>query len=124
MHLKSKLIGIAAALLFACAGSVSAATLRVIVVEAPDVGAYVKALEDGKALRKRKGSVGEIRVWRATYAGDDAGTVVVSIEYPNLEALAKDNALFQSDAEMRAWLQGLDKIRKIVSDSIYEESKP
>jgi hypothetical protein len=26
-----------------------------------------------------------------------------------------------ADKEMREWLQGLDKVRKIVSDSIYKE---
>jgi len=123
MKLRSTLIGLVAALLVVAAGSASAGTLRVIVVETQDVGAYVKALHDADALRKKKGFTGQIRVWRATYAGDDAGAVVVSIEYPNLEALAKDNAMMQSDAEMRTWLQGLDKLRKIVSDSIYEEQK-
>jgi hypothetical protein len=67
---------------------------------------------------------GLIRVWQATYAGDNTGSVVVSVEYPNLEALAKDFGLMRNDADLRAWLQGLAKIRKVVSDSIYEELKP
>jgi hypothetical protein len=29
-----------------------------------------------------------------------------------------------SDADLRAWLQSLDKLRKIVSDSIYSEVTP
>ena len=29
-----------------------------------------------------------------------------------------------TDADLRTWLQGLDKFRKIVSDSIYEEVAP
>lgn len=123
MKLRSTLIGLVATLLFFTAGAASASTLRVIVVETQDVGAYVKALRDADALRKKKGFTGEIRVWRATYAGPDAGAVVVSIEYANLEALAKDNAMMLNDSEMRTWLQSLDKLRKIVSDSIYEEQK-
>ena len=98
-----------------------AATMRVVVVETSDAAAYVKAIEQGKALLKSKGSPAAIRVWQARFAGDKAGSIVVSVEYPSLEALAKDDAMMSSDAELRAWLQSLDKVRKIVSDSIYSE---
>jgi hypothetical protein len=30
----------------------------------------------------------------------------------------------QTDPELSAWLKGLDEIRKIVSDSLYDELKP
>ena len=101
-----------------------AATLRVVVVQPTDVDAYVKAIEQGKALLKSKGSQGTIRVWRARFAGPDAGAVVVSIEFPNLEALAKDDVRFATDPELKSWLQGLDKLRKVVSDSVYNELAP
>jgi hypothetical protein len=113
-----------AAMLVLCLGgaiAAHAATLRVVVVEASDADGYVKAIEQGKALLKSKGSSGTIRVWRARFAGDKAGQIAVAIEFPNLEAVAKDDALMASDAELRAWLQSLDKFRKIVSDSIYTE---
>ncbi len=122
MKVKTALLALIASLLFV--GTVDAATTRVVVVQTSDVAAYVKALEDGKALLKKKGSQGTIRAWIARYAGESAGSVVVTVEFPNLAALAKDDALFASDAELRAWLQSLGKIRKIVSDSIYEELKP
>jgi hypothetical protein len=83
-----------------------------------------QANEEGKALLKKKGSSAKIRAWLARYAGEASGSVVVSVEYPNLAALAKDEAMFSTDAELRAWLQGLGKIRKVMSDSIYEELKP
>jgi ABC-type sugar transport system substrate-binding protein len=116
-----------AALAVACLGVAAAgeaATLRVVVVQTTDAAGYVKALEQGKALMKSKGSPIVLRVWRAQYAGEDAGAVVVSAEYPNLEALAKDNTRMATDPDLRSWLQGLDKFRKIVSDSIYEELLP
>lgn len=122
MKLKISLIGLVAALF--CAGAANASTMRVIVVETSDVAGYVKALEQGKAVLKARGSPAQLRVWRATFAGDAAGSVVVSIEYPDFTALAKDTALFRSDAELRTWLRGLDKLRKITSDSVYEELKP
>ena len=101
-----------------------AATLRVVVVQTSDAAGYVKALEQGKALMKAKGSPAILRVWKARFAGTDAGAVVVSVEYPNFETFAKEDARMASDAELRSWLQGLDKFRKIVSDSIYEEQTP
>lgn len=101
-----------------------AVTLRVVKVESPDVTAYAKAIEQGQQLFKSKGSQVTLRVWKARFAGGEAGTVVVTAEYPSLEALAKDDALMKSDAALRSWLAGLDRVRKIVSDSIYEEQKP
>jgi hypothetical protein len=122
MKLKLALIGLIASVL--CVGIANANTLRVVVVQTSDAAAYAKALQEGQALLKSKGSSGLIRVWQATYAGDSTGSIVVSVEYPNLEALAKDFGLMRNDADLRTWLQGLAKIRKVVSDSIYEELKP
>ena len=122
MKFKTGLIGLAAVLLFA--GAANATTMRVVVVETSDVAAYAKALEEGKALLKKKGSPAELHLWSGRFAGPDAGHIAVTIEYPSLEALAKDDAMMRSDAELSAWLARLGKIRKIVSDSIYEEVKP
>lgn len=122
MRLKS-ILGVAAALLLVAVAS-NAAVSRVVVVQTSDAAAYVKSIEQGKALLKAKGATGAIRVWRARYAGEDAGAVVVAIEYANLEALAKDEVKLSTDPELRAWVQSLDKLRKVVSDSIYEELVP
>ena len=119
MRLKTGLIGLAAALLLG--GVANAGTLRVVVVEASDVGAYVKALEDGKALLRRRQPSRAARL--ACPCGSNAGSVVVSIS-TRAEALAKDDTMMRSDAELSGWLERLSKIRKIVSDSIYEELKP
>jgi hypothetical protein len=108
-------------LLMLCAAAAHAATLRVVVVETPDAAAYAKALEQLEATLKSKGQQVSIRIWRATYAGSETGAIVVSAEYPSLEALAKSNDLMASDADLKAQLGALDKIRKIVSDSIYTE---
>ena len=104
--------------------SAQAAVLRVVAVETSDAAAYVKALEQGKAMMMSKGIAGTIRVWRARFAGDKAGAVVVGIEYASLGELAKADAAMSSDADLRTWLAGLSKVRKIVSDSIYEELNP
>jgi hypothetical protein len=98
-----------------------ATVMRVLVVESSDVDGYVRAIEQGKVLLKSKGSPIEIRVWRARFAGDQTGTIVVTAELPDLEALAKEDALEASDPEVKAWLQELAKMRKVVSDSVYSE---
>jgi hypothetical protein len=98
--------------------------LRAVVVQTDNPDAYVKEIEKGKAIMKRLDVTGMTRVWKAKFAGQDAGNVVVTIEYPSLAALAKDDEKTLADKEYRAWLKDLDKLRKIVSDSLYTESKP
>ncbi|HZF16406.1 MAG TPA: hypothetical protein VE046_10725 [Steroidobacteraceae bacterium] len=123
MKIKMGLMCLVAALSVLFAGTASATTLRVIVVQTTDVAGYVKSLQEGQAVLKAKGGTGTIRAWVATFAGSEAGSVIVSVEYPSLEALAKDTAMMKSDAELKAWMQKLGTMRKIVSDSIYEELK-
>jgi hypothetical protein len=124
--MKSRL-ALLVAVLLACSFFTPAAhatILRVISVQTDDVGAYVKQLEHGQALLKKLGSPAVLRVWRARYAGPDAGAIVVSVEYPDLVAFAADDKMVSADAEYSAWLKGLAKMRKIVSDSLYDELKP
>jgi hypothetical protein len=115
------LVGIAA-----FAGPLTAAdtALRVVVVETDDVGAYVAEVSRGMALMTAAGSQAKLRIWQARFAGTEAGTVIVSVEYPNLAALAEDDAMMAGNGDVRAWLAGLDKIRTIVSDSLYRELTP
>jgi len=84
----------------------------------------VKQIEQGQALLKKMGSTTTIRVWQARYAGNNAGAVVVSIEYPDWVAFATEGQKLAADAEYQTWLKGLSKVRKIVSDSLYEELTP
>lgn len=98
-----------------------AVVLRVVVVETQDIDAYSAELNKGRAILKRLGSAAQVRLWRASFAGDDTGAVVVTLEYPSMIVLAQDEAKALADPEYAAWLKGLDKLRKIVSLSIYDE---
>lgn len=121
--MKSRLLLIGA-VLFASSllASVARATvLRVVVVQTEDAAAYEKQIEQGQALLKKLGSTTIIRVWRARFAGEHAGSVVVSIEYPDMVTFANEDKKVAADADYQAWLKGLSKIRKVVSDSLYEE---
>ena len=95
------------------------------VVQTDNSGAYIKeVLETGQAHMRRLGSIGHLRAWKAKYTGRDAGSVIIAIEFPSLSALAEDEKKTAGDPALSAWIKDLDKIRKIVSDSLYVESKP
>ena len=95
--------------------------IRVIIVKTDNPAAYAQALEEGKAIMKKAGITETIHAYQATYAGPNAGSVAVSIEYPSLVALAEAEAKLRADKDYVAWLKTLDKLRTIVSDSIYRE---
>jgi hypothetical protein len=95
--------------------------LRVIVVDSNDVSGYLHELDKGKAMMKRLGLSVQTRAWRATFAGPDAGTLIVSQEYPSFAAFAAAAAKTADDPEFSQWLKNLDKLRKIASDSLYQE---
>jgi hypothetical protein len=95
--------------------------VRVIVVQTDNLDAYLKELERGRALLKRLEIPEEIRVFQARFAGPETGAVVVTVEFPSMAALAEAESKTAADAEYQTWLKGLDKLRKIVSDSLYNE---
>lgn len=98
-----------------------AVVLRVVTVETDQSDAYAKEIHRAQAIRTRLGLTGIVRVWKARFAGPETGAVVVSIEYADMATLAKEEAVQGTDAEFKAWLAGLDKLRKVVSDSVYAE---
>jgi len=98
-----------------------ATVLRVVTVKTDDPAAYAQELEKGRQIMKSLGMQATTRIWQARFAGPEAGLVVVSIEYPNMAAFADSYAQASASSEYMAWLKGLDKIRKIVSDSLYSE---
>jgi hypothetical protein len=116
---------IAGATLALClAGTAFAAStvwMRVITVKTDNVGAYMQQLENGRAMLKRLGLSTQLRVFRATYAGPNAGSIVVTQEYASLAALADAQAKEAADADFTAWVKNLDNIRTITSDSLYRE---
>jgi glutamine cyclotransferase len=98
-----------------------ATVLRVITVKTEDPAAYAQELQKGNQIMKSLGIQAQIRIWQARFAGPEAGAVVVSIEYPSMAAFADGVTKTNASSEYRTWLKGLDKIRKIVSDSLYSE---
>jgi hypothetical protein len=95
--------------------------LRVVIIKTDNVAAYVEALAKGVEIMKKLGIPAQTRVWQATFAGPNAGSIAVGIEYPSIAAFADADAKTHADKDYLAWLKGLDKIRTIVSDSLYKE---
>jgi hypothetical protein len=99
----------------------STAWMRVITVKTDNVSAYLHELETGRTMMKRLGISTQLRVFRATYAGPNTGSIVVTQEYASWAALSDDQAKTAADAQFTAWLKNLDKIRTITSDSLFRE---
>jgi len=112
--------------LLVCAASSAAfaqkgTVLRVVVVKTDNPAAYVQEIEKGRQIMKSLGIQGTTRVWQARFAGPEAGAIVASIEYPSLDAFADAYKKTSASTDYQNWLKDLDKVRKIVSDSLYTE---
>lgn len=100
--------------------------LRVVAVqvEPGKLDSYLAEVAKLNGVMKRLSLPGSVRVWKATYAGPETGAVVVAIEYPGLPAFADGMAKLAAGAEWSKTIAGLDDIRTIVSDSLYQEISP
>ena len=96
------------------------AVSRVIVVQTADVPGYVHEVETLQALLKKAGVPATLRVWRATYAGADTGSIVVIVEVPNLAGIAKVEDTIRTNPDLAAEMKKISGMRKIVSDSLYD----
>ena len=118
-----------AAVLFAITTSFSAVTLadghttmRVVAVSTDDVDAYVPEMRKGKQMIAKIAPKMEMRAWQATFAGDNTGAVVVTLQHPgSLSAFATAWEKTLADKKMAAWLGGLGSLRELVADSLYQE---
>jgi hypothetical protein len=100
-------------------------TLRVIAVQTNDIKTYRHEVETLQGEFKKEGLPVTLRVWRATYAGPDTGTIIVTVEVPDLATLAKiEEAVTKPNSALGATMKRIEAMRKIASDSLYEEISP
>lgn len=59
-------------------------TLRVVAVDTSDVDAYVAEVRKGRQIMMKVAPKMVMRAWRATFAGDAAGTVIVGVEHRDI----------------------------------------
>lgn len=91
----------------------------IVRVEPGRLDDYLAQVESLRKTQERLGSSGQMRVWEATLAGEGSGNLAVGIVYPSLAAYAKDSGRLQADAEGQKIFEGLDKIRTVVSSSLF-----
>jgi len=104
----------------------SDSVLQVVAVQVKPgkLDAYAGKVKQLNAITKRLGTQATMRMWRATMAGDATGSVIVGLEFPSLSAFAEASEKLQADAEWQKLIAGLDDIRTLVSQSLYEEISP
>ncbi len=95
--------------------------LRAVVVQTDQLATYLQEIEKGKALMKKVGVTPNIRVWQARFAGPNAGNVVVAVEFESMAAFAAADQKLTGSTEYMDWIKSLEKIRKVISDSLYSE---
>jgi hypothetical protein len=123
--MRNSMMSVAFAGMFGLIASLSAvaadtAVSRVIVVQTADVSGYVHEVETLQALLKKAGVPATLRVWRASYAGSDTGSIVVTVEVPNLAGIAKIEDSLKSNPDLAAEMKKINGMRKIVSDSLFD----
>jgi hypothetical protein len=108
------------------AGEASDRVLQVINVSVPqeNVDQYVERVERLLGVQQRLRTDGKMRMWRSTISEAGATTVIVSIEYDDLNAFATNYARLQADPEWQEIMNGLPAIRKLLSSSLYTEITP
>ena len=113
--------GILLGLLLLASSAAQGAVFRVITVEVSDTEMYLKEVDNVRAAMKRLKADGTIRVMRARFAGKAVGRLIVTVEYKDLAAFAATDAALKADTENNAAMRRIGALRKIVSDSLYEE---
>ena len=99
--------------------------LRVIAIQTSDIKTYRHEVDTLQGEFKKEGLPVTLRVWRATYAGPDTGTIIVTVEVPDIGTLAKiEEAVTKPNSALGATMKRIEAIRKIASDSLYEELSP
>jgi hypothetical protein len=96
------------------------AVMRVLVVQAPDARAYAHALSVEQAALRSMGVICTFRVWQAQFAGAEAGTIVVQLEFPSFAMLSRYLATVGT-IPATPGEPSIATLRKVVSDSVYRE---
>jgi hypothetical protein len=89
-----------------------------------DPSAYLALLPKFEAAFKRLG-VPAARVWQATLAGEDTGTILITTAYPSLAAYEEAQKKLDGDSEFQSLRQEAEATgRRIVSSVLVRERTP
>ena len=86
------------------------AMLRIITIQSPDPRAYAQALKVEQAELNKNGVECTFHVWQAEFAGTEAGTVIVTLEFPSYAMHSR-----YLNPPARGWSAGSDaRVRRIL----------
>lgn len=108
-------------LLLLASSPAHSAVFRVMTVEVSDTGMYLKEIDNVRAAMKRLNLDATVHVMRARFAGKAVGRLMVTVEYKDLAALAAADTALNADADYGATMRRIGALRKVVSDSLYDE---
>jgi hypothetical protein len=118
-------VAVGLVLFAAPAASQEGAALQVVAVQVKGDGSdYIAKLKGGMPLMMKHGA-SAVRVFRATVAGPNSGTLFVSVEYPNMEAWAKGSAKMAADPAWQKLIKDLEATgRVLTSNSLLQDVTP
>jgi hypothetical protein len=93
-------------------------------VAAGKLEAYRAEVKKLAAVLARVDAAAQLRMWETTAGGEDAGQILVSVEYPNEAAWAADATKTRGDAEWQRIVAGLAGVRTVVSTGLWQEITP
>jgi hypothetical protein len=82
---------------------------------------YLKAVASASPINDRLKSGGRLRVWQADLAGEEAGDVVVGIEYADTAAYVVGQEKLAADSEWQKIRASLDELRTVSGRWLYQE---
>jgi hypothetical protein len=108
----------------AAIGSGGALVVTAVGVMPGQLDEYRKRVGNLRGIVERLKITSSLRMWQATLAGAQTGSVVVAVEYKDLSSYVADQAKLESDPEWEKILSGLDAIRSFNGRSLYQNITP
>jgi hypothetical protein len=85
---------------------------------------YRKQVAKLRAVIDRVGASSTLRMWNATQAGPNTGTVLVALEWKNADTWAAESGKVQGDPEWQKIVSGLHEIRTLAGSALWREITP
>ena len=101
------------------------AVMRVVVIQTSELKTYAHELSVEEGMLRRVGVNCSFKVWQAHYAGAETGTIVVALQFANWDMFTRYLNAGKMHPDLGAQMAKFNpSLRKVVSDSVYEEVPP
>lgn len=107
------------------AESAGPAIMRVVVIQTSDLKTYAHELSVEEGMLHKVGVNCTFKVWEAHYAGPDTGTIVVALQFADWDNFTRYLNAGKMHPDLGAQMAKFNpSLRKVLSDSVYEEIPP